>query len=147
MKDEKITIFIREAMQVAPNFRRSFMNPPECIGLKLSPHQMFCLMIIYKSGPLSMSELAIKLGVSNQQLTRIVDSLVNNNLVERYNDLINRRVVNAQISNNGKKLLFIFETAMHKEITKTLEVLTEEEIDICIMHLRALGNILSKVFQ
>ena len=63
--------FAREAMKLAPNFRKNFTTPPVSLKTKLSPHQFFCLMHIYKHGPISMGDLAIKLGVSNQQLTRI----------------------------------------------------------------------------
>ena len=40
-----------------------------------------------------MGEIADKLGVSNQQITRIMDGLVDLRLVERFVDPTNRRLV------------------------------------------------------
>jgi len=147
MKSEKIKIFIREVMLFAPDVRKNFMNFPVCAGFKLSPHQFFCLINIYKSGPLSMSGLAQKLGVSNQQLTRIIDSLVENDLVIRFTDPLNRRIVLTKISENGKEILMKVEGSIQKSIAQGLEILTEEEIDACLTHVRALKTILSKVIS
>lgn len=147
MKDEKIKIFIQEAMKFAPDFRKNFITPQVTSGLKLSPHQFFCLINIFKSGNLTMSELAIKLGVSNQQITRIMDGLVKNDLVVRYADTTNRRVVMTKISPQGMKVLEDFQLEMQKNVARSLETLTTEEVDQCITHLRELNAILSKTKQ
>ena len=105
-KQAKIKIFIRELMQFAPSFRKNFTTPPVTIlKAKLSPHQFFCLINIYKHGPISMDDLALKLGVSNQQLTRIVDGLVEQKMTRRIQDKTNRRIIQAEISEIGKTTL------------------------------------------
>lgn len=146
MKEEKIKIFLGEAMRIAPNFRKNFMPSPACSDLKISHHQIFCLMTIYKNEDITMSELASMLGVSNQQLTRIMNGLVENGLVERFTDTLNRRLVKAKISEKGKTQLKCFHSAMHSDLAKAFEILTEEELDQCIFHIKSLVTIMSKVW-
>lgn len=147
MKEEKIKRLISEAMNFAPQFRKSFANNQfvSDAGLKISPHQFFCLTIIYKYGQLSMSGLAEHLGVSNQQITRIVDYLVQNNFVERFTDPQNRRLVQAKISESGKEMLFKFEEEKRFKMMQALDVLTEKDIDECIFHVQAIKAVLSKI--
>lgn len=147
MKEEKINLLITEALDFVPKFRKDFVKsqPPQTEGLRLSPHQFFCLNLIDKCGQTSMSELSKKMGVSNQQITRIVDYLVQNNYAERFTDPLNRRLVQAKISETGKVMLFKFKEAQKLKMAQSLTVLTEKEIDDCITHMQALKIILSKV--
>ena len=144
-KQAKIKIFIRELMQFAPSFRKNFTTPPLNTKAKLSPHQFFCLINIYKHGPISMGDLALKLGVSNQQLTRIVDGLVEQKMTRRIQDKTNRRIIQAEISEIGKTTLQDMHLAIQESTAQALEVLSEEELDQLIVHMRALSSISSKV--
>lgn len=146
MKEEKINLLIAEALDFGPQFHKDFVrNKPLPEGLRLSPHQFFCLNLIDKCGQASMSELSKKMGVSNQQITRIVDFLVKNNYVERFPDQSNRRLVQANISEEGKAILLKFREEQKLNMTRMLNSLTEKEISDCIMHIRALKTILSKI--
>ncbi len=68
--------------------------------------------------PLTMSELSSELNVPMSTATRIVDGLVQRDMVERVNDPNDRRVVRVGMSKNGRKLYEtgqrIQQTADHK---------------------------------
>lgn len=145
MKDKKILTFVDEAMKLAPKFRKKMINPTTNTSLKLSPHEFYSLVSIYKDGPISMSSLAEKQGVSKQQLTRIINSLADNNLVERFINPLNRRIIQTKISNIGLNTLKEYQLAAKENMAQTLEILSEEEINECIMHMKALNIILSKI--
>ena len=91
-----------------------------------------------------MGEIADKLGVSNQQITRIMDGLVDLRLVERFVDPTNRRLVQTKINDNGKKVIREYEKALSQNWVTELSVLTIEEIEASIEHLKALNKILEK---
>lgn len=146
MKEEKIELFLSEAMHIAPNFRKNLMPSSLNSALKISHHQLFCLMVICKNEGITMSELATLLGVSNQQLTRIMNELVENEFVIRFTDTTNRRLVKAKISEKGKEQLMAFHTTMNEGMAKAFEVLTEEELDQCLFHIQSLVALLSKVW-
>lgn len=145
MKEEKIKLLIKEGMSFAPNFRKNFGSPFSFCNIKFSPHQIFCLKILWTHSNLSMSELAAKLGVVSQQLTKIVDTLAENNLVERYTDPANRRVVQVKLSKHGEEILTQIESSVTAQLSTTLSNLTEEEIDDCLMHVKEIKKILSKL--
>ncbi len=144
MKRDKIKILIGELMQIAPEFRKSFSHNQFNSNLRISHHQLYTLIIINKHEELSMSELAEKLGVSNQQITRIMDGLVTNELVERYVDPNNRRIVQTKMTLKGKEMIAEIEVSMNESMVNVLSVLSNEEIEESIVHIKALKKILEK---
>ena len=144
MKEDKIHLLIKEAIRLAPDFRKQFSRIKINSESKLTPHQYYSLILIYKHEKLSMGEIADKLGVSNQQITRIMDGLVDLRLVERFVDPTNRRLVQTKINDNGKKVIREYEKALSQNWVTELSVLTIEEIEASIEHLKALNKILEK---
>lgn len=71
--------------------------------------------------PPTMSELSSDLGMPLSSTTRIVDLLVNNDLVERVNDPNDRRVVRIQMSEDGKRFAKIAMEFMKQRIISLLE--------------------------
>lgn len=146
MKKEKITTLINESLKIAPSFRRNVIHGGNfCGNLKLSPHQHICLHLIYQFETISMSELAKKLGVSNQQITRIMNSLVENKWVLRYTSKENRRIVLTQITDEGVKVINYLKDKIHEHLSLSFNILTEAELDECIKHFKAINKILAKL--
>ena len=71
----------------------------------VSGMQMHALFILYKTGRHNMTELANLLIVTRQQLTKLIDSLVEKGLVERGDDPKNRRHVMVGLSEQGRLLV------------------------------------------
>lgn len=85
-------------------------------NIPISVTQLTCLVEIGKDSALTMTELADRLNMSSQQLTKVVDGLVELNLAERICDKTNRRKFSARPTDDGKRLL----NAFRKEITVKL---------------------------
>lgn len=150
MRDEKIGILTNEILQSVAAVKKTFREhmPPYTGEFRLPPHQFHCLNILYRNDdPLSMSELAEKLAVSNQQLTRIVDLLVGSELAERSTSPDNRRVVLVKISEKGKNLVATSDIHMKTNAAKILSDVSEEEIDEITFHIRALKEIMLKIIK
>jgi DNA-binding MarR family transcriptional regulator len=66
---------------------------------------LFRLLILLSRSktPPTMGELSSELGIPLSSTTRIVEGLVNANLMERINDPLDRRVVRIQMSEYGKQ--------------------------------------------
>ena len=112
---------------------------------RLPHHHMFCLIILMKSERESMGSLAEKLGVSNQQITRIVGELVNEGLAERVFDEANRRAVYVCATRKGKKLLDVYYSFVCKHIEEEFSDMSDEDVDALIYHLDAISKILDKM--
>jgi DNA-binding MarR family transcriptional regulator len=147
MHEEKICTFIEDMITLAPTFKKNFLESlgASTQGKKLSNHQFYCLAIIYKQESVPMSVLARTLGISKQQLTRIVDELSNQDLVVRTINPRNRRVILARLSDEGKKQVAAFKDAAKAKAEELFSALGEEELDAAINSLRVLGDLFAKI--
>lgn len=149
MQREKAETLAKLFFRTAPPFRRNYIKPPKLLDgpPRLPHHHMFCLIILMKSERESMGSLAEKLGVSNQQLTRIVGELVNEGLAERVFDESNRRAVFVCITHKGRKLLEIHYRLVCKHIEQNFAGLNDADTDALIYHLSEISKILEKAEQ
>lgn len=65
--------------------------------------QCYILLNIYKNDALPMKELSEKMNLDNSTITRIVNNLVRDGLIEREHSKEDRRVVLVKLSNKGIK--------------------------------------------
>ena len=148
MQNEQAERLAQLLFQAAPPFRRNYIKPPpETIeGFPRIPHHhVFCLLILKKSGRESMGVLAEKLGVSNQQCTRIVGELEENGLAARAADEKNRRLVYVTPTEKGTQLLTVFYRHACEHIREQLGALPDEDVDELIAHLAGIIRILDKL--
>lgn len=148
MQNEQAERLVQLLFQAAPPFRRNYIKPPpETIeGFPRIPHHhVFCLLILKKSGRESMGALAEKLGVSNQQCTRIVGELEENGLAARAADEKNRRLVYVTPTEKGTQLLTVFYRHACEHIREQLGALPDEDVDELIAHLAGIVRILDKL--
>ena len=148
MQNEQAERLVQLLFQAAPPFRRNYIKPPpeKIDGFPRIPHHhVFCLLILKKSGRESMGALAEKLGVSNQQCTRIVGELEENGLAARAADEKNRRLVYVTATEKGTQLLTVFYRHACEHIREQLDALPDEDVDELIAHLAGIIRILDKL--
>ena len=112
-----------------PKLRKMYRNLVPIKDIPLSMTQLTCLYIIHQSDGLSMSELASDLSMSNQQLTKIVDALVDFEMVERVCDESNRRKFYANITPKGSALLESLKQEVDRKLSFALRKKSADEID------------------
>jgi DNA-binding MarR family transcriptional regulator len=87
------------------------------------------ILLSQNEEPLTMGRLSSELDVPLSTATRIVDGLVQADMVERVDDPSDRRVVRVAMSENGREL---FEAGMaynKQRIANLLNVFTEDELE------------------
>lgn len=87
-------------------------------------HVMQCL----EHGPLSMGELAHRLGVSESSATSAVDRLVKAGLAERASDASDRRLVLVGLSTEGTRVVARVQKAARQRIGQILAVLSDAQV-------------------
>ena len=92
-----------------------------------------------------MTALAEKLGVSSQQMTRIVTELVDEGLAERSQDGANRRLINISLTPKGEEELARFFELGFRHIEAHLSPLSDEELDALIYHMSAVVALTQKL--
>ena len=81
---------------------------------------------------------ARKMGVSSQQMTRVVNDLENLGCAKRYIDENNRRHVLVKITEEGERTLDAQFKAAYDYMAHKFEIFSDEELDECLCHLAAL---------
>lgn len=85
--------------------RTHYLRPAEQITrLRFSPGHFHALAHILRRGSFSMSELAAEMMISKQQLTPIVDRLVEAGVVVRQPDENDRRLVRIEVTEQGRSV-------------------------------------------
>ena len=112
-----------------PKMRKVYRSLVSIKDIPISLTQLTCIYIINQHDGLSMSELADALCMSNQQLTKIVDALVELQLVERACDPQNRRKFFTKLTEKGKNMLASLKTEVDKKLSYALRKKSPDEID------------------
>jgi len=112
-----------------PSVRKTFRNLVTIKGIPISMTQLTCLNIIAKNEKLTMSQLADSLNMSNQQLTKVVDGLVDFKMVKRVFDEKNRRKVYAEATDLGKETLAKLRNEVDVKLGRLLHKISDDEVD------------------
>lgn len=112
------------APEHAPHFRQQMENLKNSgmVNFEDRPLLFRMLIVLSRSNtPPTMGELSSDLGIPLSSATRIVDGLVNANLLERINDPQDRRVVRIQMSQHGKQFAQATTDHIKQHIASLLE--------------------------
>ncbi|NPV90604.1 MAG: MarR family transcriptional regulator [Firmicutes bacterium] len=111
----------------------------------LSPGQFHALVILDKNGPMSMSELAGEMKVSKQQLTPLINKLIDSGLAARKTDESDRRIIRIEITDSGGDKVHSLMTEMRQRFRKRIQVLPEHELAELDQMLKRIKEILSHI--
>ena len=89
-----------------------------CFGISVS--QCYTLEVLREYGPLAMQALAEHLQLAVSTVTRIINQLVDKQLVERQSDTRDRRICQVRLTVDGKQLLY---TIRHELIIREQAIL------------------------
>lgn len=119
----------RSLLEFLPYMHEKFLHPMERLAAhSMSKLQFFTLMMLYRKGPKTMTELASAIQVSKQQLTPLMDRILEQKLVERMPDPKDRRVIRIEISPAGKEAINTMMKHNLYTVAARLTVLPEEEL-------------------
>jgi DNA-binding MarR family transcriptional regulator len=92
-----------------------------------------------------MSELAAEIKISKQQLTPIIDRLIENSLVSRKTGEDDRRIVRIEITELGRKTLQEIRIGIKNSFTAKLSEIPNQELDELMLILIRMQEILQIV--
>ena len=127
-REERIYAIADNIFQTIPALRRRVIRPDACGISPLSP-QISVLVVVKREGPISMTSIAEALSYSKQNLTKIVNQLVEEGFVERISKPSDRRVLNVVLTEKGKLLMAERRERMKNRLMEDLSHLNDEELD------------------
>jgi DNA-binding MarR family transcriptional regulator len=129
---------VQEFLTIMPMLHRYiFQHQLEECDVLISPNQMHALLTLKLFPRSNMTQLASRLMVSKQQLTKIVDVLAEKGLVRRLGDENNRRLVLLELTETGAHAVDIFKHAQAEKAARFFSDISGEEHEqlLCALHL------------
>lgn len=147
MKSEKISAeFVQNLLLVLPNWHSKLVRPfKDLLNREMSLETYYCLETLKLSGTITMTEMAQRLKVPKQQVTKLVDNLSDHQFVERVYDEEDRRVIRIRLTPRAEKYLDEYYLKNTAFIQSLEEQLTEEELIKLNQAVLILGEILPRL--
>lgn len=146
MPDKSLLQFADEVSRLHPELMRRFLKKQakEIAEDSISLPQMLILDILNVRKSMRMGELAKYLSVSMAATTGVVDKLVNQGLAIRASSPNDRRVVNINITDKGRKITHKYNQAKQKTIIEIFSGLNEADRNKYIEILRKIVSRLNE---
>ena len=120
----------REFLALLGYIKNEYFKPAEQIARsRLSPAQFQAISILYHKESLPMSELAVDMKISKQQLTPIIARLIESNLVVRKADENDRRIIRIEITAHGRSIYNALFASIKVNFTEKLGLIPDKELD------------------
>ncbi|MFT8315073.1 MAG: MarR family transcriptional regulator [Clostridium sp.] len=137
---------VDKLLLLLPTLEKRLIRPLELeIKPSLSILQYNALFIMKNDGILTMSELSNKMCISKQQLTPMVDKLIDNELVERMTNEKDRRIINVRLSERGYNFLNDSKAEITEALKKRMEVFDQDEVDTLLKAIDDIYSITKKL--
>lgn len=110
--------------------RTYYLRPAEHLTrMRIGHIHMHALSLIAKRGSCTMRELATELMVSKQQLTQLVDRMVEAGQVVRKSDENDRRLVLIELSDKGRTMFKEMGAGLRKNFREKLDKIPDSELE------------------
>ena len=142
MSDIIIDQLAKEFFKLVPQIMKNVVNPYKNVSKNsLGPMQLGVLNFLKHEDSISMTEIAKKLNVSKQQLTKLTDKLAEKNYIDRINDLKDRRSIKITITEIGIQFLNEYE----KQVLDLMKTRFEKLSDKNLLELQTAVNSINKI--
>ncbi len=133
---------IKEIMRLQVQIQHSLRDdaPDAWLALNLSIAQLKSLFFIGFAGTTNSKNLATAMRVTPPNITGIIDRLVEQGLVMRENNLLNRREQILKLTPRGAELAAQLRERTASHFSRLLETLSEEDLAALAQGLRALSR-------
>jgi DNA-binding MarR family transcriptional regulator len=146
MKEKQADEISEGALLLFPLLKRLFNGDPGAPALASLRNQTYhILRILERRGPLPVSAIGKQLFIAKQNMTTLVDRLMNDGLVERKNDAADRRIINILITKKGVEFLKESMLGLEKIVRENLSKLNDEDIESLHSAFRVIRPVVHKL--
>jgi len=129
MKEKQMEEISLSALLLFPLLKRLFNGDPGDPALASLRNQTYqILRILERGGPLPVSAIGRQLLIAKQNMTTLIDRLMNDGLVERRSHATDRRVTNIFITEKGIQFLKESMSSLKNIVKGNLSGLSEEDL-------------------
>ena len=141
--------FRLKALLLALGRQRSLRDPlaSTCEQMQFTPPKRHTLLWLGEDGPLTMGELARRLGVTEKTVTGVVDRLEREEHLQRERDTGDRRVVRCRLTEKGARTYAELDAHLQQKLQRMLGMLDAEDRDALFAILSKLGSRLAELLE
>lgn len=134
-------VITEEMMDLLPHLIKLLFHNSSNEKFHLLPStHLRVLLTLMKYGTMNVTHIAEHMEIQRQQLTKVLESLSNKNLVCRKENPQNRRLILIEITDEGEKYIKSLIRKKAERISEFLEGLSAEEKDILLRAIMILKN-------
>ncbi|MFI3209775.1 MAG: MarR family winged helix-turn-helix transcriptional regulator [Peptostreptococcaceae bacterium] len=145
MENYKLDDLINNLIALGPLFKKKLISKyhPSLEGL--TPAHFNVLLIVQKIGPCPISDIANKLMISTPNMSKLLNKLIEEDLLIKVNDKTDRRVINISLNENGINYLDKECKSFEKKIKQKLLILDNDDLEKLILSTNMLTEVLSNI--
>lgn len=125
--------------------KKTFNKDQLIKGVCMPPSQVKVLFHLSHTGSSSLSNLAHSIGVSKPNMTPIIDKLIQDGFINRYEDSSDRRKLRVELTEKANELLSSQNQKFKDLISEKLSILSEEDLISLEDSLEKITNIIIKL--
>lgn len=115
------------------------------IEVNITPHHFEIMRLLEEEGTLYLAEIGERLQIAKAQMTKLIDKLVDLNIVARKTDTADRRTINIALTGQGRTILEEHKNSVISAIRETISRLSDKELEDLSTSLRTLQDIFSRL--
>lgn len=128
------------------HLHKKIFNPNEITkNLPIPPSHMKVIFYLAHHGTCSISEAAKNLTISKPNMTPIIDKLISEGMVTRYNDPDDRRILRIELTEKAHEFIKEQEEAIKNNLAQKISSLNSEDLEALNAHVRGIIDIILKV--
>lgn len=146
MNNSKLEDIIQNFVIIGPLFKKKLVA--RSCGFSPSPfnHSHFQIMtVLNENGMMPISEVGKKLFISTPNMTKLLNKLIEEDMIDRIPDKNDRRIINIDLTEKGHSYLDDNFKKMKNSLKELLSTLSDDKIDKLYDSLENLKNILNEV--
>lgn len=146
MNEDKMEIIIQKFIKIMPLFQKKLLKARCPHDKKNLTHSHMQIMVILKEqGKSPISEVAKRLLISTPNMTKLLNKLIDEELVERFPDTKDRRIINIDLTQKGNEYLHEKFQSVKSSFKDTLSTLSDEQLVKLDFSLTTLGEVLKEI--
>ena len=111
------------------NFQSPLNGEKKCLSdFSIPPSHARVIFYLVDSNSSPISQIADYLGISKSNMTPIIDNLINYELVNRYPDSNDRRILRVELTEKARKLIDFFHTTLCNTFVEKISPLSDDEV-------------------
>jgi len=144
--EEDINNISNDLLNLVFLFSAKIFNPSHMSkGMPIPHSHMKVIFHIVMSGPCPVSKIANDLIISKPNMTPIIDNLISEGYLKRYDDSNDRRVTMIEATEKAHAFLKENRQRLKKLMTEKISVLSNDDLETLKSLLPGMANVISKI--